>query len=90
MRGSALGAFGRASTPRVPRGLAGANLPRAPRPKGAALPCGNPAPELPRSGTIGQRVRPFGIRVQGALLSKTPARKGASPLGAYPRRRFER
>jgi hypothetical protein len=90
MRGSALRAFGRAVTPRAPRGLAGGIHPRAPRPKGALLPCGNPAPDISHSGTLGSRVRPLRIRARGALLPETPARKGACPLSAYPRVRCRR
>lgn len=70
MRGSALRSSGWAGLPRAPRGLARAIQPRAPRPKRALLPSGNPAP----------RVRPLAISAQEALLPETPARKGDAPL----------
>jgi hypothetical protein len=80
MRGSALRYRGWAAIPRAPRGLAGVVPPRAPRPKGAALPCGNPAPDRFRSGTPDPRVRPLGIRARKALLSETSAPEGSAPL----------
>ena len=85
MRGSALRASGKSVSPCDPRGLAGAIQPRAPRSKGALLPCEIPAPELPCSGTNGQSVRPFGNRAQGALLPETPTSKECSaPFRPYP------
>ena len=80
MRGSALRSRGWAAIPSAPRGLAGVVPPRAPRPKGAALPCGNPASDRFRSDTPDPKVRPLGIRAQGAWLPETPAPKGCLPL----------
>jgi hypothetical protein len=68
----------------APRGLAGAFPPRAPRPRGALPLVGSPAPERFASSTSDRRVRPFGIRAQGALLPETPARKERSPFSPYP------
>jgi hypothetical protein len=91
MRGSALRAFGGASNPRAPRGLAGAVLPRAPRPRGALPLVGSPASDLFGSDTPDRRVRPFGIRAQGALLPENPARQeGEAPFPPYPRFRCRR
>ena len=84
MRGSALRAFGGASNPSAPRGLAGAFQPRAPRPRGALPLVGSPASEVPASNTIGPRVRPLGNRAQVALLPETPARKGLTPFSPDP------
>jgi len=80
MRGSALRYRGWAAIPRAPRGLAGVVPPRAPRPKGDALPCGNPAPDRFRSGTPDPRVRPSGNRARKALLSETSAPERSVPL----------
>ena len=84
MRGNTRRASGGAESPCAPRVLAGAVQPRAPRPKGALLPCGNPASELPGSDTTGSRVRPLRIRAQVALLPETPAGKGATPFSPHP------
>ena len=84
MRCSALRASGVAENPCAPRGLAGAFPPRAPRPRGALPLVGSPAPERFASSTSDRRVRPFGIRAQGALLPETPARKERSPFSPYP------
>jgi hypothetical protein len=80
MRGSALRYRGWAAIPPAPRGLAGVVPPRAPRPKGVALPCGNPAPDRFGSGTPDPRVRPLGNRARKALLSETSAPEGSFPL----------
>ena len=81
----------RGYTASVPRGLAGAFLPRAPRPRGALPLVGSPAPERLVSGTPDRRVRPLGTRAQGALLPETPARKvGTAPCPPYPRMRCRR
>ena len=84
MRGSAL----RAPAEPVPRGLAGAFRPMHPDQEGGLAPSlDHPASEPSRSDTSGQRVRPFGIRAQGALLPETPARTGdAVPFPPLPRR----
>ena len=84
MRGSAL----RAPAGPVPRGLAGAFRPVHPDQEGGLAPSlDHPASGLPRPDTSGQRVRPFGIRAQGALLPETPARTGdAVPFPPLPRR----
>jgi hypothetical protein len=87
MRGNTRRWPGDADPACAPRGLAGAFRPRAPRPRGALPLVGSPALELPRSDTIGSRVRPLRIRAQGALLPETPARKGDIPLSPYPRMR---
>jgi hypothetical protein len=72
----------------APRGLAGAFLPRAPRPRGALPLVGSPAPERFVSGTPDRRVRPLGTRAQGALLPDTPAQQeGRAPFPPYPRMR---
>ena len=51
-----------------------------------ALPlAGPPASELSGSDTSGQRVRPFAIRAQGALLPEDPARRwDDSPFLHHP------
>jgi hypothetical protein len=85
MRGSALRAFGGASNPCAPRGLAGAVQPRAPRPRGALPLYGTAASEAFRSDTFDPRVCPFGIRTQGALLPETPAGKADNPFSPHPR-----
>ena len=84
MRGSAL----RAPAEPVPRGLAGATRPVHPDQEGGLAPSlDHPASEPSRSDTMAQRVRPFGIRAQGALLPETPARNGGPPpFPPYPRR----
>jgi hypothetical protein len=82
MRGSAPCA---PAEPVPPRGLRGAFSPVDPDQEGGLAPSlDHPASGLPRPDTSGQRVRPFGIRAQGALLPETPARKGA-PFPLYPR-----
>jgi hypothetical protein len=86
MRGNTRRGSGRASTPCVPRGLAGAFPPRAPRPRGALPLVGSPASERFASDTTDRRVRPLGTRAQGALLPETPARQeGRAPFPPYPR-----
>jgi len=81
MRGSAL----RAPAEPVPRGLRGAFSPVDPDQEGGLAPSlDHPASGLPRPDTDGQRVRPFGICAQGALLPETPARKGEMPFPLYP------
>ena len=78
MRGSAL----RAPAEPVPRGLRGAFSPVDPDQEGGLAPSlDHPASGLPRPDTDGQRVRPFGICAQGALLPETPA-KGRDALSA--------
>jgi hypothetical protein len=88
MRGSALRAPAGRVPPHSPRGLAGAIRPVHPDQEGGLAPSlDHPASGLPRPDTGGQRVRPFGIRVQGALLPETPASKGGTdPFPPYPRR----
>ena len=87
MRGSALRAPAGKIPPQSPRGLAGAFRPVHPDQEGALPLCGTPASEPAGSDTSGQRVRPFGIRTQGALLPETPARTGdAVPFPPLPRR----
>ena len=87
MRGSALRAPAGEDPPHSPRGLAGAFRPVHPDQEAALPLCGTPASEPSRSDTSGQRVRPFGIRAQGALLPETPARTGdAVPFPPFPRR----
>ena len=86
MRGSALRAPAGKIPPVPTRGLAGAFRPMHPdQEEGLAPSLDHPASELPSSDTTGQRVRPFGIRAQGALLPETPARKGdaLSALSPY-------
>lgn len=86
MRGSALRASGGAANPCAPRGLAGDFVPVHPNQEVALPLVGSPAPEHFVSGTTDRRVRPFGIRAQGALLPETPARKvGYIPFPPYPR-----
>lgn len=84
MRGSALCAPARP----VPRGLAGAFSPVHPDQEGGLAPSlDHPASEPSRSDTVDQRVRPFGIRAQGALLPETPAQTGDTvPFPPLPRR----
>ena len=88
MRGSALRAPAGGIPPYPPRGLAGAFRPVHPdQEEGLAPSLDHPASEASRSDTSGQRVRPFGIRAQGALLPETPARTGAAvPFPPLPRR----
>ena len=88
MRGSALRAPAGRVPPQSPRGLAGAFRPMHPDQEGALPLCGTPASEPAGSDTSGQRVRPFGIRAQGALLPETPAwKEGPPPFPPYPRHR---
>ena len=87
MRGSALRILGYAGLLAPPRVLAGDFIPVHPDQEAALPLCGTPASEPSRSDTSGQRVRPFGIRAQGALLPETPARTGdAVPFPPLPRR----
>ena len=88
MRGSALRAPAGNTPPYLPRGLAGAFRPVHPdQEEGLAPSLDHPASGLPRPDTSGQRVRPFGIRAQGALLPEAPASKeGPPPFPPYPRR----
>jgi len=97
MRGNTRRWFGGAGTAGVPRGLAGAVQPRAPRPRGALLPYGTPAcciataEQFRRAGraatsvnrnrqsTVERRVRPFGIRAQGASCPPKPRRRRMLP-----------
>jgi hypothetical protein len=81
MRGSALRA---PATPVPPRGSAGAFRPVHPDQEEALPLVGSPASEASRSDTSSQRVRPFGIRAQGALLPEAPAQKGNAPFLRYP------
>jgi hypothetical protein len=86
MRGNTRRSTGDAVPACVPRGLAGAFRPRAPRPRGALPLVGSPAPERFVSGTPDRWVRPLGTRAQGALLPETPARQeGRAPFPPYPR-----
>lgn len=87
MRGNTRRSTGDAVPACAPRGLAGAFLPRAPRPRGALPLVGSPALELLISNTIGSRVRPLRICAQEALLPETPAHKGDAPYSPYPRMR---
>ena len=73
MRGSAQRISWHTGNGCASRGLAGDIHPRAPRPRGALPLVGSPAPERFASDTTDRRVRPFGIRAQGALLPETPA-----------------
>lgn len=75
MRGNTRRRFARGFPACAPRGLARASSPVHPGQEGS----------LPLCGTPRQRVRPFGIRAQGALLPDTPAHKGDTPLAPYPR-----
>ena len=84
MRGHTLRTSGEAECPCVPRGLSGAIQPRAPRPRGALPLVVSPAPGRFAPGTLDPRVRPLGIRAQGALLPETPARKEPCPFLHYP------
>ena len=88
MRGSALRAPAGEIPPHGPRGLAGAIRPVHPDQEGGLAPSlDHPASGRPRPDTGGQRVRPFGIRAQGAWLPETPARIGdAVPFPLLPRR----
>lgn len=71
-----------------PRGLAGAFLPRAPRPRGALPLVGSPAQRRFAPCTHDPRVCPLGTRTQGAWLPDTPARKECrAPFPPYPRMR---
>ena len=86
MRGSALRAPAGRVPPVPPCGLRRAVCPVDPDQEvGLAPSLDHPASEPSRSDTMAQRVRPFGIRAQGALLPKTPARKeGIAPFPPYP------
>lgn len=79
MRGSALRGPGGAVPLASPRGLAGASGPVHPGQEvGLAPSLDHPA----------RRVRPFGIRAQGALLPEAPVRnRGTAPLPPNPRLR---
>ena len=87
MRGSALRASGGAEISGAPRGLAGDFQPRAPRPRGALPLVGSPASKRFASDSTDRRVRPFGIRAQGALLPETPAYRAEAALQRRPTRK---
>jgi hypothetical protein len=89
MRGRALECVsGRAETAAHRAAWEGISPPSTPDQEEALPLVGSPASEPFGSGTSDQRMRPFGIRAQGALLPETPAQGvGFIPLPPHPCRR---
>ena len=83
MSGSALGDFGGAETPCDPLGMAGAVQPRAPRAKGALLPCAIPALRHRSFGTKRTATNASRIRCETNVLSRRSLRKCDSHFAGF-------